>query len=285
MNEARGGAPLAPPTPWLVAWFKRYARRYVARSFHAVRVGGIEHLPRGGEPVVVYCNHPSWWDPMIATLLAERAFAERDHWALIDASQLERYRFFARLGFVGVEPGTRRGARRLLDVADDLAGRRDATLWLTPQGRFADPRERPLALAGGLERLARRVPGARFVPLALEYPFGEERLPEARALFGECVRFEGLGERRGVEGTPGEVLATRLTATADALADTIVARSLDGFETILEGRAGVGGVYDLWRRARAKLRGERFDTAHAAREGADGVALPEVSASGSVERT
>jgi hypothetical protein len=36
------------------------------------------------------------------------------------------------------------------------------------------------------------------------------------------------------------------------------------FEILLGGRAGVGGTYDLWRRLKAKLRGESFQAAHGA---------------------
>lgn len=315
MAGARGANVLVPPTPWLVAWFTRYVRRYVARSFHAVRAGGAASLPRGDAPVVVYCNHPSWWDPLTCALLATTYLAERDHWGLIEAGQLERYRFFARLGFVGIEPGTTRGARRLLDVARALGARDGATLWLTPEGRFADPRERPHRLAAGLVGLARHVPHARFVPLALEYPFGEERLPEVRALFGKPLCPGALPDA-GPEDL-GARLSGRLSETADRLAaltiardgaragtrvgrrseapggtrSGAVARSPSGasraesgeggigatheapgpdvetgetLETVLVGGSGVGGVYDLWRRGRAALRGERFHAAHGA---------------------
>jgi hypothetical protein len=36
------------------------------------------------------------------------------------------------------------------------------------------------------------------------------------------------------------------------------------FEVLVGGRAGVGGVYDLWRRLRARLRGEAFRSEHGA---------------------
>ena len=48
----------------------------------------------------------------------------------------------------------------------------------------------------------------------------------------------------------------------DALAAEGIARAPAAFKTLIDGRAGVGGVYDLWRRGRAALRGERFRPAH-----------------------
>jgi hypothetical protein len=43
-----------------------------------------------------------------------------------------------------------------------------------------------------------------------------------------------------------------------------MSRDPQRFEVLHGGQAGVGGLYDLWRRLRARLRGERFQAAHAA---------------------
>jgi hypothetical protein len=48
----------------------------------------------------------------------------------------------------------------------------------------------------------------------------------------------------------------------DRLAADVMSRDPARFTSLIQGRAGIGGVYDLWRRARAALRGEAFDPAH-----------------------
>ena len=65
--------------------------------------------------------------------------------------------------------------------------RRRHLLAVTPQGRFADVRERPVHFEAGLGHLAARVQRALFVPFAVEYVFWEERLPEILVRFGEPV--------------------------------------------------------------------------------------------------
>src|SRR3954468_22791293 len=89
--------------PWLIRGFRRYAVRYVRKHIHAVRLsksGGA--FPTTNEPLAVVLNHPSWWDPMIGIVLS-RELPGRDHFAAIDAIAVERYGFFRRLGFVGVD--------------------------------------------------------------------------------------------------------------------------------------------------------------------------------------
>jgi hypothetical protein len=46
------------------------------------------------------------------------------------------------------------------------------------------------------------------------------------------------------------------------LAAAALRRDPAAFETLLGGKTGVGGVYDLWRRLKAFFRGERFRSAH-----------------------
>jgi 1-acyl-sn-glycerol-3-phosphate acyltransferase len=262
---ARSSAALPALSPRLVDLFSRYGERYLARHFHAVRLSRGSTLDRPGSdeprdrPLVVYLNHPSWWDPLVCLLLARRLFPRLRHFGPMDAAGLDKYRFFGKLGFFGIEPGTARGARRFLEVSQGLLARPDTALWVTAGGSFADPRERPVRLRPGLGGLIRRLDRITILPLALEYPFWEERSPEALARFGEELHVRG-GERSAAGWT--EILESRLAAVQDALAVEALARDARRFETLVGGRAGVGGVYDAWRRLRARLRGERFRPEH-----------------------
>jgi hypothetical protein len=57
-------------------------------------------------------------------------------------------------------------------------------------------------------------------------------------------------------------LSAALDATADRLAADAIARDPARFETLVQGREGMGGVYQMWRRVRAALRGQPFDPRH-----------------------
>ncbi len=255
-------AALPPRSPWLVRWFLRYGRRYVARNFHAVRL--LRHAapaPFQGRPVIIAMNHPAWWDPMIALVAATHFFPDRTHFAAIDAAAVDKYRFFTRLGFFGVERGSPRGARAFLRHGRAIAALPDAALWVTAQGAFTDARVRPVEIEPGVAHLAHHSDHAPVVlPMAIEYAFWTERYPEALLAFGDPV------DPAAHPDAPAEdlnrAIARSLSAAMDALADASRRRATPSFDTILRGSAGVGGVYDLWRRGRARLRGERFDPSH-----------------------
>lgn len=224
------------------------------RHFHAVRVSRDGWPPPvdAATPLIICMNHPSWWDPLVALLLAGHLWPDRRHFAPIDAAMLARYRFFARLGFFGIEPASPGGGTTFLKTALTIATTPNTCLWITAQGHFADPRQRPVTLAAGLSRLVERLDRAVVLPLAVEYPFWTEREPEALVRFGPpCAVQHG-----------GRVLDDALAATMNVLAALAIHRDPQQFDLLLRGAAGSSPIYDTWRRAKAFLTGKRFSAAH-----------------------
>ena len=250
-------------SPAMMRFFERVMRRQMARAFRAVRLAepgvpeAVRRLPPE-RPLIVCCNHPSWWDPAFAMVMIPREFRGRACFGPIEASMLERYRFMRRLGLFGVEPGTRAGAATFLRTSRAVLAEPSRMLWVTAQGSFRDPRARPVALRPGVAHLMAALPQAVALPVALEYPFWDESRPEALARFGPPL--EGRDTARGWQARLEDALA----ATMDALAAQAIARDPSPFRDLLRGRAGVGGVYDAWRRTKALARGERFSPEHAA---------------------
>jgi len=137
-----------------------------------------------GRPLVIYANHPSWWDPLIALVVWRRLLPDRTPYAPIDADMLKKYAFFKRLGFFGVDKESLVGARRFLRIGRELLARPDTLLLITPQGRFADVRNSATGFESGLAHLAITAPDAVYLPLAMEIAFWEEKRPEVLLRFG-----------------------------------------------------------------------------------------------------
>jgi 1-acyl-sn-glycerol-3-phosphate acyltransferase len=242
----------------MALWFERFLRRHL-NGLRLARRGEPPALDGTG-PLVVYSNHPAWWDAAVYIVLAHRLFPGLKSFAPIDAAMLAKYGVFARIGAFGVDLDRPRGAAAFLRASEAVLSRPDRALWVTAQRRFADVRERPLALRPGIAYLAARVPEARFVPLAIEYAFWTERGAEALVAFGPAERNRDLAALPRVERLAR--LEAGLARTMDRLAQDGIARDPARFRAIVPGRPGIGGVYDGWRRAKAMLHGRRFDPAH-----------------------
>lgn len=244
----------------LYHYFFLYVRHYLSKRLHAVRMareGSIPVIPPG--PLVVVLNHPSWWDPLIGFVIAD-LIPDREHYAPIDSHALTKYRFFERLGFFGVEPRSIRGTRAFLRISESIFARNrpESAIWITAQGTFVDPRARPVTIRPGVSRLAARLNRGTILPLAIELTFWEERSPEALARFGKPIAI--------VPGISADeyqhTIEAELEAALDSLARDSISRDPARFKTLLKGRSGVGGIYDIWRRLKAWIALERFHPEH-----------------------
>lgn len=194
---------------------------------------------------------------MVCYLLAATLAPERRHYAPMDDEALNRYAILKRIGCFPVDIRSARGAVQFLRMGEAVL-RSGGVLWVTPQGRFADVRERPLLFKPGLAMLAARLGECTLVPVAMEYTFWDERKPEALVEIGEPI---------AVRGQTAEVLETQMTASLaavmDRLRDAALTRNGQAFERVLlRGSVGVGGFYALGKQIRAAFIGRRYRGEH-----------------------
>lgn len=241
--------------------FRRYARRYIRKHFHAMRIdrdGLPPPLPDG--PLIIAMNHPSWWDPMTAVVLSGLMPDARAHYAPMDEGGVAQYRFMEWLGIFGIEMGTTRGSLVFLRKCGAVLARPESVLWMTAQGTFVDVRERPMRFKEGLGLLLHRSSNVSVLPLALEYPFWNDRLPELLVRFGSLIPVDHGSVDSPTDWT--RKIESALEAVQDRLAEKALGRDASGFETLIGGTAGVGGLYDVGRRFLAPVRGRRFVADH-----------------------
>lgn len=244
---------------WLFRWFQRYSRKYAAKHFHAVRLSkGSFSVPKSaGEPLIFVMNHPSWWD-LITAFVLSNDLPDYQHYAPIESSMLGKYGFFSRLGLFGIDASPR-GAAVFIRTVKTIFSKPGRALWITAQGHFVDPRKRPLDLRPGVGAVACRLDSGWVIPVAIEYPFWDERTPEMLIRFGEPLSLcdQTLDARQWTAK-----IEARLAETMDRLAEDAVTRDPNRFDDMLKGNVGVGGVYDFWRSLSGRISGRRADLGH-----------------------
>ena len=260
---AAGGAdPVALRSELLFRLFGFYLQLRLRGSFHAIRLSGPSPVLPPERPVILFSNHPSWWDPALYLVLANILFPGRPGFGPMDQQALARYGFFRRLGIFGIGKNSAAGARRFLEVARAVLASRGgggrAMVWVTAEGDFTDPRRRPVSLRPGISHLARAVPDALLLPLAIEYVFWNESRPELLVRFGNPIPADP--SIRPAEWN--RLLQEALSREMDALASDSMSRDKKRFRPLLRGSAGSSWIYDLYRRMRAGRAGRPFTPAH-----------------------
>jgi len=241
--------------------FATYCRYYLRRHFHRLYILKCSALKAiEDKPLLICLNHPSWWDPLLALYLSQEMFSQRRHYGPIAAAAVGKYKFFEKLGFFPIDPHTRDGAFRFLQIGRSALATRRCTLWVTAQGQFEDVRVRPTKFQAGVGHLARSSAGFVMLPLALEYSFWRERTPEAFMCFGEPIEVDDGRSKSAHDWT--KTFASAVESTQDYLAERVKAGQEKYFQELLSGAAGIGGVYDVWRAVKSYARGKRFRAEH-----------------------
>ena len=68
------GATIPPRSPAAWAFMGHYFERFFRRHLNALRVARWGFPETGSGPVLVYSNHPAWWDAAVYILLARHLF-------------------------------------------------------------------------------------------------------------------------------------------------------------------------------------------------------------------
>ncbi|TWU46887.1 lysophospholipid acyltransferase family protein [Rubripirellula reticaptiva] len=252
-----------PVAKWFQNGFHRFLKPYLRRHFHAI---AIERESRCGAavccdgPLIVYGNHPSWWDPMVAHFLNLTLFPGRQFRAPIAAEALAHYKVLAKLGFYGVQMDSVAGTARFLKQSNQILDSSTSSIWMTPEGRFADARDHREKLMPGLAHLCSRRSDGWVLPLALEYVFWDERLPVCLARLGVPIRISDHASL--LKPQWNDQLQQSLRENQFRLAELAIARSSDPFDNLLMGKRGAGGVYEWTRRMKSLVTGNKFRSEH-----------------------
>jgi len=226
------------------AWL---AERMVRRAFASLRIerdslDEVRALARHDGGVMLLLNHPSWWDPLVVTVLCRHSFADRPVMAPMDAAELKRFRIFTRLGVFGIDPDDRRSAALVLSETARRWREAPRTFFaVTPQGRFTDVRE-AIEVRPGAALVAVRHPSVAVAALAVEYVFWSGRKPEVLLRLRRIPAPPSPDARDWLDS-----MTRAMDENGRALAAASIARDEAAFETIVDG-VKPRGPYALWLR-------------------------------------
>ncbi len=207
---------------------------------------------------------------MTAVLMMDHFFPRHLFAAPMDSDALKSYPILERLGFFPVAKDSVTGAKEFLRSSRRLLESPATALWLTPAGKFHDVRQ-PASFQNGLGLIVDADFAGTLLPMAIEYTFWNERYPELLVEFSKPIDCSQLPTERDART---RVLENALQETQISLAQRAVSRDATAFVTLSQGRSGIGGFYDLWRRLVLWTRGDNFQSRHNAVRPEQTVVLP-----------
>ena len=212
--------------------FAAYSRNLIRRKFNSLRANGFSQLVNATSrlPLIIYCNHSSWWDGIVVFQLMR--LAKLDGFILMEERQYDHYPLFKKFGALPISrENPRRGLSDLKSAARVLCERRSSALAIFPQGEIFNTLSRPLKFETGIGRLVKFTGDCDTISLGMRFQFGSDFKPEVFARFGERRSF-----RSGAvlpAKTLTEELRRDLAKNLDNLNESIATGALSEFERLL----------------------------------------------------
>lgn len=215
----------AKKSVWFEKIFAIYNRNLFRRRFQALRIEGIENLNKF--PLIIYCNHSSWWDGLVAFEISKKA--KLNSYIMMEEKQLKNLFLFRKLGaFSVVRENPREAVKSVNYAANLLKEKADRAIWLFPQGKILPNDIRPLEFYNGISRIAEKVENCSIVPIAIRYEFFGDWKPEIFVKIGESEKFVSTDSKKTTKE-----LAIRLTKLLDDLKEDIIKNNFEGYENLI----------------------------------------------------
>lgn len=143
--KAKHNAIIDPFFRWYVIWKMK-------RSFHEIVINSdVEDL---GKPILLICNHTSWWDGIWALHLNQQKFQRKFHFMMLE-EQLKKNWFFQYTGGFSVRKSDRSVVESLNYAADLLENKNNLVL-MFPQGKIQSMHRTGFIFEKGIERILKR---------------------------------------------------------------------------------------------------------------------------------
>lgn len=150
--------------------FDGYNRHYLLKKhFRSIALSGqLDYAASDLElerPVLYIMNHSSWWDGLLVYHAIRRQSAG-NHYMMMEEEQLQKYRFFRKLGAFSINklnPGSLKSTLRYTEQLLHSGGR----VWMFPQGELLPLEQRPVEFRRGVGYLLQRCPDTVVIPVTL----------------------------------------------------------------------------------------------------------------------
>ena len=214
---------------WIENAFGIYNKNLLRRRFNSLRVSCLELL-NDNIPSIIYANHSSWWDGLVAFQISQSIKA--DSFIMMEEKQLRNLFFFRKLGAFSVVRENPREAVQSLKYAINLLEEDKArTLWIFPQGKILPNEVRPIKFYNGLARIIEKTDICAVSSLAIRYEFLDAYKPDVFIKVGQPETFNARDVSNSKELTTK--FEKNLTDLLDELKSDVRLTNLKHYKNII----------------------------------------------------
>ena len=170
---------------WRAIWHF-YIRNAIKRRFYSIRVKHPEHFDMRNKdyPCIFYAQHTCWWDGLIGYCLYWFLFKEKTNMMIEDLLSFPLLKY---VGAFSIDKKSPKSILRSMQYSVEFMKNEKISLWMFPQGVIKPPNHRPLEFQKGLAFLVQKTGKVNLIPIAMQYPFLRQGLPEVMVDIGKPI--------------------------------------------------------------------------------------------------
>ncbi len=214
------------------AIFDVYNRNLLKRRFNSLSVSGLDFLINKplNIPLIIYCNHSSWWDGLIAYQISRKA--NLDSFIMMEEKQLKKLFLFRKLGaFSIVREKPRQAMKSLIYSSKLLIENPNRTLWIFPQGEILPNDLRPITFYNGVSKIVEKVKNCSVTSLSIRYDFLGDFKPQ---IFAKIHQLKSVNVHQNFNTKKlTKMFAAEISDSLDELKNDIIIKNLSTYQSII----------------------------------------------------
>lgn len=149
-----------------------------------------KYNPTAESKSLYFINHNMWWDGLLPLYLSRTIFHQRAR-AVMEDQQMQKHRFFSKIGAFSINLLDSRSTLRTLRYAVESMNRDKASLYIYPEGELTPVSEAKPEFKKGLAWLYKNIDDEiDFVPIAFYSHTFRDSKPELYINIGSPVSFK-----------------------------------------------------------------------------------------------
>lgn len=161
---------------WKFLW-KIYVSKTLLKRFASIRVKNVESVLNSNQnyPMIFIAQHNNWFDGMLGWYLCDEMFNIDMN---IMVEDLAKFPLLRKVGAFSVSKKSPKSILKALNYSVDFLNKKEAALYIFPQGIINPPNHRPLNFTHGVSYIAQRLENVNIFLVAPKYVYLRLGAPE-----------------------------------------------------------------------------------------------------------
>ena len=170
---------------WRIPWMI-YVKKTLLKRFGSIRVKNVNAILdcNNNYPFIFIAQHNNWFDGMLGWYLCDEMLKQKIN---VMVEDLAKFPLLSQVGAFSVSKKSPKTILKALNYCVDFLSKKEAGLYMFPQGIINPPNHRPLNFTHGVSYIAQKLGNVNIIMIAPKYTYLRQGAPEILVDFSDPI--------------------------------------------------------------------------------------------------